>query len=82
MLMVEEVEFPVWLENQLLMRGWRPIDLANAANIPNATIVRILNGDRKAGVDSATAIARALNMEPGRYCLPHARPISACRPDD
>lgn len=59
---VEENQFSEWLEEQLELRGWRPVDLANAAGLPNATISRILNGDRKAGPDVATSIARALNL--------------------
>lgn len=61
---VEEIEFSRWLEEQLSIRGWRPIDLANAANLPNSTIVRILNGDRRAGPEATTKIAAALNLSP------------------
>lgn len=61
---VNRVDFSTWLNSQLAMRGWRPIDLSNAANLPNSTIIRILNGDRRAGPDVATAIAHALEMKP------------------
>lgn len=64
MVIVEGNEFSTWLEYQLAMRGWRPIDLANAAGVPNATISRVLNGDRKAGPEVATAIADALDLSP------------------
>lgn len=62
MWLVEEIDFSVWLEDQLVSRGWRPIDLANAAGLPNATVTRILNGDRRAGPDAANAIAKGLNL--------------------
>jgi transcriptional regulator with XRE-family HTH domain len=61
---VEGKEFTTWLENQLSLRGWRPVDLANAAGLPPPTIARVLNGDRKAGPDVANAIAVALNLSP------------------
>ena len=61
---VEGNEFSTWLENQLALRGWRPADLATAAGLPNATITRVLNGDRKAGPEVASAIAAALSLTP------------------
>ena len=64
MLTVEEVEFSLWLENQITVRGWRPADLAKAAELPAATVARVLNGDRNAGPEVATAIAKALSLSP------------------
>jgi transcriptional regulator with XRE-family HTH domain len=61
---VEGTDFSVWLELQLGARGWRPADLATAAGLPNATITRILNGERRAGPDVATAIAQAFDLSP------------------
>ena len=64
LLPVEEVDFSAWLEEQLSLRGWRPVDLANAAGLPNPTITRVLNGERRAGPEVATSIAAALNLSP------------------
>ena len=61
---VGEVLFEDWLENQLVARNWRPIDLARAAGVSGPTVTRILNGDRKPGPDAAVAIARALGVPP------------------
>ena len=57
-----EEGFSVWLEKELAARRWRPADLARAAGLSNATVTRVLNGDRKAGADVALAIARGLNV--------------------
>jgi transcriptional regulator with XRE-family HTH domain len=54
--------FPDWLEWQIKQRGWKPADLARAADLPNATISRILNETRQAGPDACKKIARALNV--------------------
>lgn len=64
MLTVDGIEFSDWLNDQMNARGWRAVDLANAANLPSATIVRILNGDRNAGPDAAVKIAKALGLSP------------------
>ena len=54
--------FSAWLEWQIKQRGWKPADLARAADLPNATISRILNDQRQAGVDACRAIAKALRI--------------------
>ena len=64
MLTVEGIDFSDWLNDQMNSRGWRAVDLANAANLPSATVVRILNGDRNAGPDAAVKIAKALSLSP------------------
>ncbi|HMT21537.1 MAG TPA: helix-turn-helix transcriptional regulator [Promineifilum sp.] len=64
MLTVEGIDFSDWLNDQTNSRGWRAVDLANAANLPSATVVRILNGDRNAGPDAAVKIAKALSLSP------------------
>lgn len=61
---VDGNNFSIWLEEQLELRGWRPSDLATAAGLSNATISRVLNGDRRAGPEVATAIAKALSLPP------------------
>lgn len=66
MLTVEGIDFSDWLNDQMNSRGWRAVDLANAANLPSATVVRILNGDRNAGPDAAVKIAKALSLSPER----------------
>jgi len=55
--------FSAWLEEQLHIRGWRPADLARHADIPDATLSRILNQSRQAGPDVCRAIAYALKIE-------------------
>lgn len=54
--------FPDWLERQNKQRGWKPADLARAADLPNATVSRILNEARQAGPAACKKIARALNV--------------------
>lgn len=56
--------FPAWLEREISARGWRPADLAKEADIPQATISNILNGNREVGARVALAIAKALSLSP------------------
>lgn len=56
--------FAGWLEEELSARNWRPADLAKRANIPQATISNILNGNRDIGARVAVAIAEALSLSP------------------
>lgn len=56
--------FQEWLEEKLREMGWKPADLARAANIRYATLSRILNGQRNAGPDVCLAVARALKVPP------------------
>lgn len=60
--MVDGNGFADWLEEELSARAWKPADLARASRLSNATISRILNGDRNAGSDVALAIAKGLNL--------------------
>jgi len=56
--------FPAWLEREISARGWRPADLAKEADVPQATISNILNGNREVGAKVALAIAKALGLSP------------------
>jgi transcriptional regulator with XRE-family HTH domain len=56
--------FSQWLESELEERGWRPADLAHRAELPNATLSRILNGHRRAGPEVCVALAAALEVPP------------------
>ena len=53
-----------YLEDELVSRSWRPADLARAANLPDATISHILNGNRRAGPEGCNALAQALDEPP------------------
>lgn len=59
-------KFLKWLEAELQNRDWSPADLARRASLGQATIHKILNGDRKAGPDVSLAIARAMGEDPVR----------------
>jgi transcriptional regulator with XRE-family HTH domain len=61
---VAENNFAAWLEYELAARNWRPADLAKAADVPQATISNILNGNREVGAKVAKAIADALDLSP------------------
>lgn len=54
--------FSDWLRNELSLRAWSQADLARACNVTNATISRILSGDRKVGTEMALSISRALRV--------------------
>lgn len=56
------MKFSDWLERQLLERGLRPQDLANAGDIDPATVSAILNDRREVGPDVGRRIARALKL--------------------
>jgi transcriptional regulator with XRE-family HTH domain len=50
-----------WIEEKLQERHWKPADLARNAGIKDATLSRILNGDRNAGAEVCKRIAGALD---------------------
>lgn len=56
------MEFNDWLERQLLDRGMRPQDLANAGDIDPATVSAIRNERREVGPDVARRVAKALAL--------------------
>jgi transcriptional regulator with XRE-family HTH domain len=56
--------FTEWIEKSLTERNWRPADLARAAGIPDATLSRILSGQRNPGPDVCLAVAQAFKEPP------------------
>lgn len=57
-------DFAAWLEGELAARNWRPADLARAADLPQATVGNVINGNREVGLKVALAIAGALGLPP------------------
>ena len=55
-----------WIEEELQKRGWRQADLAHQSGLAEATLSRILSGDRTAGPDACVALARAVDVPPER----------------
>jgi len=58
------LDFPKWLQEQLDAREWRPTDLARKANLSDATVSRILKGERQADIDTLMGFAFAFNISP------------------
>ena len=56
--------FSEWLENELEKRGWKPVELANKANISRGSLSTILSHQRRPGPDVCLALARALSLPP------------------
>jgi transcriptional regulator with XRE-family HTH domain len=54
----------MWILEELSRRDWTPADLAKRADIHQATLSNILNGNRKAGPEICLAIAQALGEKP------------------
>ena len=55
------VRFGEWLNEELQQRKWIQADLARETGLPDATISRILSGERGVGKKSIACIARALD---------------------
>jgi transcriptional regulator with XRE-family HTH domain len=60
--MAGTVDFSQWLQREIEQRGWRQSDLARHSGIDSGLISRILNGERKPGIETCRAIARAFGL--------------------
>lgn len=58
------IDFPAWLQKQIDEHEWRPTDLAKKSGLSDATVSRILKGERQADIDTLMAFASALTMSP------------------
>ena len=54
------LQFSKWLNQELLLRGWNPADLARHEGISQGQVSNILNAKRNAGPNTCRAIAHAL----------------------
>jgi transcriptional regulator with XRE-family HTH domain len=59
-----ENNFAAWLNSELNKRGWNQNHLAKKAGLASGTISNIVNGSKGMGIDTAVALARALNISP------------------
>jgi transcriptional regulator with XRE-family HTH domain len=57
-------EFTKWLLKELDQRDWSQAKLARLGGFSRSSLSRILNGQRKIGVDVASKIADALSLPP------------------
>lgn len=57
-----EKTFVEWLQSELDSRGWRPIDLIKKSGIDSGLLSKIQSGERRPGLDTCRAIARAFSM--------------------
>jgi transcriptional regulator with XRE-family HTH domain len=55
-------EFPAWLEGELKARDWRQADLIKRSGINSGLLSQILSGQRRPGVETCKAIAKAFGM--------------------
>lgn len=55
-------DFPAWLEGELKARDWRQADLIKNSGINSGLLSQILSGQRRPGVDTCRAIAKAFGM--------------------
>lgn len=55
-------EFVEWLENEMKVRHWRPVNLAQASGLSQATLGNVLSGRRSVGTNVAVAIAKGLGV--------------------
>jgi transcriptional regulator with XRE-family HTH domain len=53
-----------WLNDQMKAKGWKAADLSHASKLDSAVISNILNGKRRPGIKTSTAIAYALRISP------------------
>jgi transcriptional regulator with XRE-family HTH domain len=63
-MITRNIDFPNWLQDQMDARDWRPTDLAKKAHVSDATVSRVLKGQRDADIDTLMGFAEAFNMSP------------------
>lgn len=56
------MDFAQWLESEMKARGWRQADLIKRSGISSGLLSQILSGQRRPGVDTCRAIARAFGL--------------------
>jgi transcriptional regulator with XRE-family HTH domain len=56
------VDFPEWLQAQMSERSWTQAELARRAGTTSTTVYRVINRERKPGVDFCQGVARAFGM--------------------
>jgi transcriptional regulator with XRE-family HTH domain len=63
-MLVMSDSFSIWLNGELLQRGWSQAELARQANLSRTAISDVLSEKHDAGFDLCIAIARALHLPP------------------
>lgn len=61
---MKTIEFTDWLRKQLSDYGWTQADLAAKSGVSPAQIARVLSGERGLGMQSMSAIAKAMRIPP------------------
>ncbi len=56
-------DFSTWLESELKARDWRQADLIKRSGISSGLLSQILSGQRRPGVGTCRAIAKAFGMK-------------------
>ncbi len=54
--------FPMWLQQEMDIRGWSQADLSRKAGITTSTVSNLLNEMRKPGDEICRALSRALGI--------------------
>ena len=57
-------DFATWLENQLVLKEWRPAELASKSGLDPGFVNHLLNRNRNPGPKACNAIAHALDIDP------------------
>jgi transcriptional regulator with XRE-family HTH domain len=56
-------DFSVWLESEMRARDWRQADLIKRSGINSGLLSQILSGQRRPGVETCRAIAKAFGLK-------------------
>jgi len=56
-------DFSTWLEGELKARDWRQADLIKRSGINSGLLSQILSGQRRPGVETCRAIAKAFGLK-------------------
>lgn len=56
------LDFVDWLQSEMDAKGWRQADLARAGGLHTGHLSRVLNRERKPGVEFCQGVARAFGM--------------------
>ncbi|MBI9042889.1 MAG: helix-turn-helix transcriptional regulator [Anaerolineaceae bacterium] len=57
-------KFVEWIRKEIEIRGWTQAELARRSGLSSGSLNNIISGSRNPGIESCTAIAKAMRVKP------------------